>query len=107
MLETPCGTVRAKAVIQATNAYHHDIGNSAPAYVPVYYFQFATAPLSHNLRASVLPGGEGCWDTGLIMTSFRMDQNGRMIIGGMGDLGHVCSSAHSAWVERKLAKIFP
>ncbi len=107
VLETPGGSVRARAVIQATNAYHQGIEDTAPAYVPVYYFQYATAPLSHNLRNSILPQGEGCWDTGLIMTSFRLDQDGRMIIGGMGDLSHAGRAAHVAWVKRKLAELFP
>ncbi|WP_120631922.1 FAD-binding oxidoreductase [Ruegeria sp. EL01] len=107
VLTTPGGTVRAKSVIQATNAYHQRLEDTAPAYVPVYYFQYATAPLSHNLRASILPKGEGCWDTGLIMTSFRLDQDGRMIIGGMGDLAHAGRGPHSAWVKRKLAQLYP
>ncbi len=107
VLETPGGSVRARAVIQATNAYHQGIEDTAPAYVPVYYFQYATAPLSHNLRNSILPQGEGCWDTGLIMTSFRLDQDGRMIIGGMGDLSHAGRAAHTGWVSRKLAELFP
>lgn len=107
VLETPGGVVRAGAVIQATNAYHQDLEPTAPAYVPIYYFQYATAPLSDNLRASILPGGEGCWDTGLIMTSFRLDQDGRMIIGGMGDLSHLGRTSHAAWVKRKLAELFP
>ncbi|SDX54517.1 Glycine/D-amino acid oxidase [Ruegeria halocynthiae] len=101
------GTVRAKSVIQATNAYHQDIAITAPDYVPVYYFQYATAPLSHNLRASILPQGEGCWDTGLIMTSFRLDQEGRFIVGGMGNLSHAGGFAHKAWVRRKLATLYP
>ncbi len=107
VLETPGGSVRARALIQATNAYHQGVEDTAPAYVPVYYFQYATAPLSHNLRNSILPQGEGCWDTGLIMTSFRLDQDGRMIIGGMGDLSHAGRAAHVAWVKRKLAELFP
>jgi len=107
VLTTPRGTVRAKSVLQATNAYHSGLHNTAPAYVPIYYFQYATAPLSHNLRASILAGGEGCWDTGLIMTSFRLDADGRMIIGGMGDLGHPGSSAHIGWVRRKLDALYP
>ncbi|WP_209597987.1 FAD-binding oxidoreductase [Ruegeria sp. HKCCSP351] len=107
VLTTPGGTVRAKSVIQATNAYHLGLPDTAPAYVPVYYFQYATTPLSHNLRASILPQAEGCWDTGLIMTSFRLDQAGRMIIGGMGDLGNAGRSAHTGWVRRKLAELYP
>ncbi|WP_171209310.1 MULTISPECIES: FAD-binding oxidoreductase [unclassified Ruegeria] len=107
VLKTPQGAVRAKSMIQATNAYHQDLHKTAPAYVPVYYFQYATAPLSDNLRASILPGKEGCWDTGLIMTSFRMDQDGRFVLGAMGDLGHVGSASHTAWIRRKMADMFP
>lgn len=107
ILKTPGGTVRAGSVIQATNAYHQGLQYSSPAYVPVYYFQYATAPLSHNLRASILPAGEGGWDTGLIMTSFRLDGEGRLVIGGMGDLGHAGRMAHSAWARRKLVSLYP
>lgn len=106
-LSTQGGTVRAKSVIQATNAYHAGLQETAPDYVPVYYFQYATAPLSDNLRASILPSGEGCWDTGLIMTSFRMDQSGRLIIGGMGDLKRPGRMAHVGWLRRKLAELYP
>ncbi len=107
ILTTPGGKVRTKAVIQATNAYHQGLHETSPAYVPVYYFQYATAPLSHNLRAGILAHGEGCWDTGLIMTSFRLDQDGRMIIGGMGDLAQAGRAAHTGWVRRKLDKLYP
>lgn len=107
VLKTSRGEVRAKAVIQATNAYHQGLQGTAPSYVPVYYFQCATAPLPEALRKDILPGGEGCWDTGLIMTSFRMDREGRFIIGGMGDLGHIGRSVHSGWVRRKMAALFP
>ncbi|KIC41400.1 oxidoreductase [Ruegeria sp. ANG-R] len=107
VIQGKTGTVRARSVIQATNAYHQGIADTAPDYVPVYYFQYATAPLSHNLRASILPQGEGCWDTGLIMTSFRLDQAGRFIIGGMGELSSAGGFAHKAWVKRKLAALYP
>lgn len=107
VLTTAKATVRARSVIQATNAYHQGLEGTATAYVPVYYFQYATAPLSHNLRAGILPNGEGCWDTGLIMTSFRLDSDGRMIIGGMGDLGQAGHGMHANWVRRKLAALFP
>lgn len=104
---TQGGTVRARALIQATNAYHQGLNTHVPAYVPVHYFQYATAPLPETVRAKILPGGEGCWDTALVMSSFRMDAAGRMIIGAMGDLGHAASGIHTAWVRRKLAQLFP
>ncbi len=107
VLRSDTGTVHATSVIQATNAYHQGIAETAPDYVPVYYFQYATAPLSHNLLANILPEGEGCWDTGLIMTSFRLDQAGRMVIGGMGELSSAGGFAHKAWIKRKLAELYP
>ncbi len=106
-VRTPGGEVRARALIQATNAYHTGWPGTAPAYVPVHYFQFATPPLTEVQRAAILPGGEGCWDTALVMSSFRMDGAGRMIIGAMGDLGHPGSAIHAGWARRKLTQLYP
>lgn len=107
-VDTPGGTVRAKALLLATNAYHFGCaGLPAPSYTPVHFFQLATAPLPETLRAQILPGGEGGWDTGLIMTSFRMDAAGRLVIGAMGDLGHAGGGLHRGWAGRALARLFP
>ena len=106
-VRTPGGSIRARSLIQATNAYHRGLARRKPAHVPVHYFQYATDPLPEEIRAAILPGGEGCWDTGLIMTSFRLDRTGRMIIGGMGALDHLASGIHRAWVRRKLAQLYP
>ena len=50
------------------------------------YFNVATAPLGHNARASVLPGGEGAWDTRRVLSSFRTDRSGRLVLGSVGAL---------------------
>lgn len=107
VLETPQATVRAQYVLQATNAYHRNLPGSAPAYVPVSYFQYATNPLPDALREGILPQGEGCWDTDVIMTSFRMDPDGRFILGAMGDLTQPGGVAHKGWIKRKLASLYP
>jgi len=107
-VETPGGTVRARALLLATNAYHLGCaGLPAPSYTAVHFFQLATAPLPEALRAQILPAGEGGWDTGLIMTSFRMDAAGRLVIGAMGDLGHPGGALHRGWAGRALARLFP
>lgn len=67
----------------------------------------ATRPLGDNLRRSILPGGEGCWDTAQIMSSFRLDEAGRLIIGAVGALDHTGSAFHRGWAARKLASLFP
>ncbi len=101
-------TVRAKALLLATNGYHRDITSPfAPRCVPVHYSQFATAPLPAALRDKILPGGEGCWDTALVMSSIRIDKAGRLIVGGMGDSTGPYAPLHRSWGRRKLRRLFP
>ncbi len=103
-------TVRADAVLMATNAYHRGIGaprGAAPTYVPVRYSQFATAPLSPEMRAHILPEGEGAWDTAMVMSSIRTDAAGRLIVGGIGDVAGAGRGVHHAWARRKLAALYP
>jgi len=104
-----CGhTVRAKALLVATNAYHLDIeGCPPPRYVTVNYCQFATMPLPETVREKILPRREGCWDTALVMSSLRLDRAGRLIVGGMGDADGLGAAVHRNWARRKLASLFP
>lgn len=105
---TPSGHIRAASLIMATNAYHFNVaGLPAPQATPVAFFQMATRPLGDNLRRSVLPGGEGCWDTAQVMSSFRMDEAGRLIVGAVGALDHRGSRFHRSWAARKLVSLFP
>lgn len=107
-VETAQGVVEAPRLLLATNAYHRPIaGLAAPQSAPVHYFQMATEPLSADQRARILPGGEGCWDTEPVMSSFRMDGEGRLILGGCGSLDHIAAGAHRAWAGRFLARLFP
>ncbi len=108
VVETPAGRVTAPNLLVATNAYHGGaLGLDPPQSVPVHYFQIATAPLGDNLRGVVLPGAEGCWDTATVMSSFRVDQAGRVILGGIGALQGAGKSQHPAWARRKLAALYP
>lgn len=107
-VETPEGSVRAPALLVAVNAYGRPLpGVAAPAYVPMHYFQLASRPLSDNLRKSILPERQGCWDTGTVMSSFRLDAAGRLLVGAMGSLDSFGGGTHRAWAARKLAALFP
>ncbi|MBE9640533.1 NAD(P)/FAD-dependent oxidoreductase [Salipiger mangrovisoli] len=100
--------LRAGAVLMATNAYHEAFTDPfRPSYVTVHYSQFATRPLGDAQRARILPGGEGCWDTALVMSSFRTDQAGRLILGAMGDAEGPGGWLHAGWARRKLAQVYP
>tara|TARA_R110002020_G_scaffold29585_1_gene93318 strand:+ start:12758 stop:14035 length:1278 start_codon:yes stop_codon:yes gene_type:complete len=100
--------VRARHVIVATNAYH--LGLNAPftpAFTVVNYCQFATAPLPPAVRETILPNGEGCWDTAMVMSSIRLDQAGRLIVGGVGSMEHRGKDFHLSWARRKLRQLYP
>ncbi|HEX2146666.1 MAG TPA: FAD-binding oxidoreductase, partial [Pseudorhizobium sp.] len=71
------------------------------------YFNLATAPLSDNLQKAILPGREGCWDTKEILSSFRMDQTGRLVFGSVGALRGTGTGVHKAWARRSLRRLFP
>ena len=105
-IQTPVGQITARRFIQATNAYATK-GLAQNAYIPVHYFQLATDPLPEDLRTPILPGGEGCWDTAQIMSSFRLDKFGRMILGAIGNLDGFGANSHRQWARRKLARLYP
>lgn len=107
-LEVDGRTVRAKALLMATNAYHLGIKDPfQPEFVAVNYCQFATEPLSEAQRMSILPDGEGCWDTALVMSSVRMDSAGRLILGGIGNADGFGGALHAGWAARKLSALYP
>lgn len=108
LARTNGGTVRAKHLLLATNAYGPALsGVAMPEFVTVSYSQFATAPIPDTQRRHILPGGEGCWDTATVMSSVRLDADGRMIIGGIGNLEGPAGSVHEGWARRKLSRLYP
>jgi glycine/D-amino acid oxidase-like deaminating enzyme len=105
------GSLRATKILIAVGAYgHQDKDTSAPvrggAHTPLWFFQCATKPLNHSEGASILPGGEGVWDTDPVMKSFRRDQAGRLIVGSIGKLENL-GNIHSFWAERLTRKLYP
>ena len=105
---TEKGLIKSKKLLIATNAYHCYIeGVSSLKFTPVYYFQAATKPLSKELIKNILPKSHGCWDTATVMSSFRIDNHNRFIIGGIGNLGQNISKIHSTWARRKACSLYP
>lgn len=106
LINTQNGPLTAKMLLLASNAYPHRPADlPLPAVTAVNYFQLATEPLKADQMANILPGGEGCWDSAMIMTSLRRDAAGRVILGGIGDADSL--NIQTNWAERKLAQFFP
>ena len=107
-LRTGAGSVRARRVIVATNAYTGGLWPAVRAeLVHLPYFNLATPPLSSNLAGSILPGRQGAWDTREVLSSFRLDAAGRLVFGSVGALRGPGRALHRAWGRRALGKLFP
>ncbi len=100
--------IKSKYLLLAMNAYQ-DLNKSQnmSKFSTVYYSQFATRPLNSNEMSTILPGKEGCWDTATIMSSFRVDDAGRLIIGTMGNSEGFGKYVHLNWANKKLKDLFP
>jgi len=105
---TEHGRVSADQVIIATNAYADaasvGVGEST---VPVHIFQCATAPLADDLRDSILAEGQGMWDTHSLLTSSRIDADGRLVMSYPGHLQKGQRASRQAWAMRKRDYLFP
>lgn len=107
-LTTPGGHVTAPAIIVATNAYTNTLWPELRAeLVHLPYFNMATAPLSDNLKRSILPERQGAWDTKEVLSSFRFDRDGRFIFGSVGALRGTGGPVHRGWGRRAMTKLFP
>ena len=107
-VKTESGSVTADWIIVSTDAYSTGPWEQVRReQVHLPYFNFATVPLGANLGRSVLPGREGVWDTKEILSSFRMDQAGRLVFGSVGALRNIGLAVHRAWAKRSLRKLFP
>jgi glycine/D-amino acid oxidase-like deaminating enzyme len=107
-LQTPAGDLRARAVVVASGGYtaHFD-RELRQTFIPFNYFQFATPPLPEQVRRTVLPEGQGAWDTALVLSSFRLDKAGRLVMGSVGQVDRFALGLHRQWARRTLAKVFP
>ncbi len=107
-LATPGGNVRAKWVLLSTDTYtQHIMPELRSQQVVLPFFHIATTPLSDNVRRSILPEGQGAWDTRTVLSCFRTDAAGRLIVGSVGALRGTGIAVHRGWAQRYVQKLFP
>jgi glycine/D-amino acid oxidase-like deaminating enzyme len=82
-LDTPTGTVRADAVVLATNGYTDDLWDGLRrSVVPVYSAIAATAPLPQAVARAITPQRAAVYEMGHVTVYYRIDQQGRLLMGG-------------------------
>ena len=107
-VDTQAGSVTARSVILATNAYTDDLWPGLRRTVlPVQSYQVATQPLAEDVRRQVLPGGQVVSDLRRILFYFRLDPEGRLLMGGRGPLDDRGDPALFARLETVARRFFP
>lgn len=85
LLRTPQGSLRARQVVLAGNAYLNDLWPELKqSFVPVFAMQIATDPIPADTAKTILSGTSCVSDTKRLLTYFRKDAAGRFVIGSRG-----------------------
>ena len=101
-------SVSARHVVLATNGYTDNLWPGLKrSIVPVSSFVAATAALGHNRLANVLPGKHAVSESCRIIVYYRLDQAGRFIIGGHGNLFNVDQTGDDSHVRDIALRLFP
>lgn len=105
---TADGEVSAEQVIIATNAYADpDSQGVRESTLPVFIFQCATEPMDRELAQSLIPERHGLWDTQALMTSARVDAEGRLVMSSAGRLQGLQAGTRENWMTRNRERLFP
>jgi glycine/D-amino acid oxidase-like deaminating enzyme len=107
-VRTAGGEVNADRVLIATDTYAvSDDFDLRSEFVNLPYFNIATRPLTEGELAAVLPSRQAITDTRKVLSSYRLDRDGRLIIGSVGALSGSGRSMHVAWARRAINRLFP
>lgn len=97
-----------RRVVIATNAYSDDlIPGLRRSFVALNSFLVATEPLAPEIRASILPGGEVVSETRPLLFYYRLDAEGRLLMGGRGRFAEPRRATDWGHLERVIGKMFP
>jgi len=100
--------VTADRVVMCTNGYADDLWPDVRrSMIAPNSYQIATEPLSDNIRKSILPFGQVSSDARKLLLYFRLDDRGRLLLGGRGPFREPRDASDWAHLEAMLPRIFP
>jgi len=102
------GSLLAEHVLICTNGYTGSLWPGlATAVVPVASFVAATEPLDEQRLATILPGRHAVSETRRVQVYYRMDADGRFVIGGRGNLFNAAQAGDATHVHAEACRLFP
>jgi glycine/D-amino acid oxidase-like deaminating enzyme len=114
-LQTPGGTVRAKKLVLATNAYSHLIPEIHSKQVPVFTHMVVTEPLTPERLATIgWKNRQGIEDARNLVHYFRLTADNRLAMGGSDvslayghDMDHDLNVRVFQDLENDVVRLFP
>ena len=100
--------VTAERVVMCTNAYGGDLWPKLKTtIIDAITYQVATSPLPDHILRTILPQGHVCSDARNLLLYFRLDHQGRLLMGGRGPFREPKGESDWAHLERVMYKMFP
>ncbi len=107
-VETATGTVHARKILLAGNAY---LGKTEPklsgAVIPAGSYIIATEPLTPELARELLPFDMACCDQRVALDYFRLSADKRLLFGGMCNYSGRVPRSITASLRPNMVKVFP
>jgi glycine/D-amino acid oxidase-like deaminating enzyme len=108
VLAVPGGAVRARAVAIGTNAYTNGFWPGLrQSVVPMRGHALVSAPMSDNLRRTVLPGGQPLTDTRRLFSGVRVLAGGHLHVSLDGAAFGAEAPPFIATAEARIARLYP
>ncbi len=113
ILHTPGGRVAAEQILICTNGYTdlvaHDplIRKLSKTIIPFYSYQVATSPLADAIQETVIPQLQVVADTRRLLTYFRKDHEGRLVMGSAGGPHDARGASSYGLVVDRIREIYP
>jgi glycine/D-amino acid oxidase-like deaminating enzyme len=106
-VRTATGIVIAEQVVVATNGYSDDLWpRLRRTIVPLFGAIVATAAIPREIADGIMPSRAVLYETGVVTVYYRVDNGGRLLIGGRGPMReiakaaavpHLLAYAHKLW----------
>lgn len=107
-LRTGSGEIIADTVVLATDAYTDELWPKLSAsIVPIRAYHILSAPLSENLRKSMLPGGQSLTDSRRLYSGIRVRPDGRLHLSVDGPPFSNSGKAFAGRGLERVRKLFP
>lgn len=102
------GALRAKRVVLGTNGYSDRlVPGLAQSVIPVFSSIVATAPLPAGLAEAMLPARCSVYEAGTITVYYRIDLQGRLVLGGRGPQHPIGSTDPVRYLIRHAERLWP